>query len=139
MAAIAPIVINDGQSTPVAHTYNPVQTGEVAIYKRNGDTAVPAVGFETLKLSLKQAPNTSDGVNRAKITISIPVLETPSGGTPSGYVAPPRVAFFEAVNIEFLLPNRGTAVQRKDLRVLSMNALANAQVISLIEALEGPY
>lgn len=139
MAAIAPITINDGQATPVAHIYNPIQTGDVATYKRNGDTAVPVVGFESLKLSLKEAGSSSEAVNRVKISLNIPVLETPSGGTPSGYVAPPKVAYFIPANMEFILPNRSTAAQRKDLRVLCMNSLANAQVIALIEQLERPY
>lgn len=139
MAAIAPIAILDGQGTPATHTYNPVQTGDVAIYKRNGDTSVPAIGFESLKLSLKDAGSGSDAVNRSKVTLNIPVLETPSGGTPSGYVARPRVAFYGQVNIEFITPVRSTAVFRKDLRVLAANSLLNAQVIALIEQLERPY
>lgn len=139
MAAIAPIAVQDGQGTPVTHTYNPVQTGDVATYKRNGDTAVPVVGFESVMLSLKEANGSSESVNRAKVTLRIPVLETPDGGTPSGYVAPPRVAYFMQATLEFLLPNRSTAVQRKDLRVLAADLLTDSQVISLIETLERPY
>lgn len=139
MAAIAPIAIVDGQGTPVTHTYNPIQTGDVASYKRNGDTAVPVVGFENVLLSLKEANGSSEAVNRAKISLRIPVLETPSGGAPSGYVAPPKVAYFMMATLEMILPNRSTAAQRKDLRVLCSNLLLNAQVVALIEQLERPY
>lgn len=139
MAAIAPIAIQDGQGTPVTHTYNPVQTADPATYLRNGDTSVPVVGFEQIMLSLKNGANTSEAINRAKITLRIPVLETPDGGTPSGYVAPPKVAYYLQANIEFLSPNRSTAVQRKDLRVLAMDLLTDSQVISLIESMERPY
>lgn len=139
MAAIAPISVNDGQATPVAHVYNPIQTGDVASYKRNGDTAVPVVGYENVQLSLKEANGSSEAVNRAKITLRIPVLETPAGGAQSGYVAPPKVAYFMMGTLEMILPNRSTAAQRKDLRVLCANLLANAQVIALIEQLERPY
>jgi hypothetical protein len=138
MAAIAPIAIVDGAGTPVTHTYNPVQTAD-ATYKRNGDTAVPVVGFESVVLTLKEANGSSEAVSRAKATLRIPVLETPTGGTPSGYVAPPKVAYFLMATLEFILPNRSTAAQRKDLRVLSANLLANSQVVSLIESLERPY
>jgi hypothetical protein len=139
MAAIAPIAVNDGQATPVTHTYNPVQTGDLATFKRNGDTAVPVVGFESVVLSLKEANGSSEAVNRAKVTLRIPVLETPTGGTPSGYVAPPRVAYFMMATLEFILPNRSTAGQRKDLRYLAGNLLTNSQVIALIDTLERPY
>jgi hypothetical protein len=139
MAAIAPIAINDGKGTPVSHVYNPVQTGDVATYKRNGDTAVPVVAFESVQLSLKEANGSSESVSRAKLTIRLPVLETPSGGASSGYVAPPKIAFYLQLNIEALLPNRSTAEQRKDMRVLAMNLMNNPQAIALIEQLERPY
>lgn len=137
MATIVPIAIQDGQGTPVTHTYNPVKTGDVAMYTRNGDTAVPVVGFESVALSLKD-PSGQDSVGRAKVTLRIPVLETPDGGTPSGYVAPPKVAYYLTVNMEFLLPARSTADQRKDLRVLAADLLGDAQVVSLIESFERP-
>lgn len=139
MAAIAPITINDGQATPVAHVYNPIQVGDPATYNRNGDAAVPVVGEEQLALALRTGNNASDAVNRARITLRVPVLETPSGGTPSGYVAPPRVAFYLMANVELFLPNRSTAAQRKDLRVLVSNLLLNSQVVSLVDTLEKPY
>lgn len=138
MAAIAPIAIQDGASTPVTHTFNPIKM-EPATYKRNGDTAVPPVGQEELVLSLSGGGVSSEAVNRAKLSLRIPVLETPAGGTGSGYVAPPKVAFYLQANVEFLLPNRSVGQQRKDLRKLVQNALNDAQVVALIETLEKPY
>lgn len=138
MAAIAPIAIQDGASTPVTHTYNPIKM-EPATYKRNGDTSVPPVGQEELVLSLNGGGVSSEAVNRAKLSLRIPVLETPAGGTGSGYVAPPKVAYYLQANVEFLLPNRSVGQQRKDLRKLVQSALDDAQVIALIETLEKPY
>lgn len=139
MAAIAPITINDGQATPVAHVFNPIQTADPITWSRNGDANVPVVGQEQLLMSLKNGAKTSEAVNKARITILVPVLETPSGGSSSGYVAPPKVAYFQQVNIEFLLPNRGTPAQRKDLRIMASNALLNAQAAALIDNLEKSY
>lgn len=139
MPAIAAIAIVDGQGTPVTHTYNPVQSVDPATYQRNGDASVPVVGTEQVTLSLRPGNNTSDAVNRARISLRIPVLETPSGGTPSGYVAPPRVAYYLQANVDVFLPNRSTPAQRKDLRVLLSNLLLNAQVLAVIDSLEKPY
>lgn len=139
MSAIASIAIADGQTTPVTHTYNPVQSIDPAVYSRNGDDSVPVSGQEQITVALRTGSNASDALSRAKITLRIPVLETPSGGTPSGYVAPPKVAYYMQLNIEALLPNRSTAAQRKDLRVLGSNLLLNSQVVALIDALERPY
>lgn len=137
MAAIASISIND--SVPGAHVFNPIQSVDPATYARNGVVGTPVVGEEQIMLSLKLGARTSEAVNRVKVTLRIPVLETPDGGTPSGYVAPPKVAYHLMCNAEFVLPNRSTAAQREDLRVLMGNLLSNAQVVSLIEDLERPY
>lgn len=139
MSAIAPITIADGQATPVNHIFNPVQTLEPVTFARNGDTSVPVVAQEQILASLKLAGRSSDAVNRAKLTLHIPVLEVPAGGTPQGYVAPPRVAYYNEVKIEFLLHNRSTAAQRTDLRVLAKNLLSNAQVVALVDTLEKMY
>lgn len=139
MSAIAPIAINDGQGTPVTHTYNPIQAVDPATYSRNGDTAVPVVGQEGVMLSLKMGANASEAINRARITLRIPVLETPDGGSSSGYVAPPKVAYFLQATVDLFLPNRSTAAQRKDLRVLLSNLLLNSQVVSLNDTMERPY
>lgn len=138
MAAIAPISVLDGKATPVAHVYNPVRV-DPATYRNNSDTSVPALAQESLVLSLSDATSSSDGVQRAKVSLAIPVLEVPNGGTGSGYVAPPKVAFILRYNGEYILPNRATGAQKKDLRVLSMNTCANAQVIAMIEVGEKPY
>lgn len=137
MAAIASISIND--SVPGAHVFNPIQSVDPATYSRNGVAGMPVVGEEQIFLSLKNGARTSEAVNRVKVTLRIPVLETPAGGTPSGYVASPRVAYHLMVNAEFILPNRSTALQREDLRVMLSNLLLNSQVVSLIDDLEKPY
>lgn len=137
MAAIATISIND--SVPGAHAFNPIQSVEPATYARNGIVGVPVIGEEQIFLSLKNGARTSEAVNRVKVTLRIPVLETPEGGTPSGYVASPRVAYHMMVNAEFVLPNRSTALQRTDLRVMLSNLLLNTQVVKLIDDLERPY
>lgn len=135
MAAIAPITVNDGQATPVAHTFAPISVNP-PVYRENGDAAVPLVGEKEIVISLKKA---SGSVQRAVVTLRVPVLETQSGSSYSGYEAPPKVAYYMQANLEFLLPQRSTGAQRKDLRVLAANLLADTQVVSLVEKYEQPY
>jgi hypothetical protein len=135
MPAIAAIVINDGQATPVAHTFNPTQTVPPT-YRENGDSAVPTIGEPEIILTLKKG---SGAVQKAVATLRVPVLETTTGSSYSGYEAPPKVAYYMQANIELFLPNRSTGAQRKDLRVLASNLLQNAQLTSLVEKLEQPY
>jgi len=138
MAAIAPISVLDGKATPASHVFNPVRV-DPATYRNNSDIGVPALAQESLVLSLSDATASSDGVQRAKVSLAIPVLEVPNGGTGLGYVAPPKVAFILRYNGEYILPNRATGAQKKDLRVLAMNTGANAQVVAMIELGEKPY
>lgn len=138
MPAIAAITINDGQATPVAHTFNPIET-DLPKYRENGNSAVPVAGQSEILMSLREAQNNVDGINKAVISLKLPVLETVSGSTIGGYTPGPKVAYYMTAKLECLLPNRSTAAQRKDLRVMLANLLANAQLISMVESLEKPY
>lgn len=139
MAAIAPIAIQDGQATPVTHTFNPVQTVPPT-YSRNGVAGTPTVGEEQLMLSIaRKTGGAADAINKARLTIKVPVLETLAGGTVAGYEAPPRVAYYLQANLEFLLPARSTEAQRKDLRVLLKNLCLDTQAVNLVDKLEAPY
>jgi hypothetical protein len=135
MAAIAPITINDGKATPVAHIFNPVSTVP-ATYRENGVSTVPVIGENEIILVPKKVSGT---IHKTLVTLRVPVLEVQSGSSYAGYEAPPKVAYYLQANVEFLTPMRSTKDQRKDLRVLTANLLANAQVIALVEALETSY
>lgn len=136
MAAIAPITINDGKATPVAHIFNPIQTVPPT-YHENGLATTPVIGENEITLVLKRG---NGAINKAVVTLRVPVLEIqPAGSSVGGYEAPPKVAYYLQANIEMFLPNRSSGAQRKDLRVLAANLLANAQVVALVESLENPY
>lgn len=137
MAAIAPISIADGQATPVTHVFNPITTNP-PVYRENGESSVPVIGEKEIQLSLKRA-NGSGSVNKARVTLRVPVLETTSGSTSGGYAPAPKVAYFMQADLVLLLPDRTTSAQRKDIRTLVQNLLADAQVVSLVESLENPY
>ncbi len=137
MSAIANIVINDGQATPVAHTFTPITSSPDAVYHESG-SSIPTIGENLITIS-KKIGQSADGLDKITMTLKLPVLETPSGGTPSGYTAPPAVAYFLQTQASFFLPKRSTPAQRKDLRVLLSNLLANTQVTDAIEKLETPY
>lgn len=136
MSAIASMTITDGKAVPVNHVFNPVAT-QPATYHENGDATVPVVGENAITVSLKRA--NGDAVNRVKLSLRLPVLETTSGSAYTGYEAPPKVAYYLQANVDLLLPNRSTLDQRKDLRVLLSNLMLNAQVIGAVDSLEKPY
>lgn len=136
MPQIAAVSINDGQATPVAHVFNPVQTTP-PLWKRNG-ASVPVVGMEGLTIITKLTKE-NNGINKIDVELTIPVMEQTSGGTSTGYVAPPGVAHIERFKGTFFLHQRSDKAGRKDLRVMAGNLLLNAVMAAAVDDLEQPY
>jgi hypothetical protein len=137
MSNITVITLTDAESTPVDHTFNPISTYP-SVFRENDDTEVPRVGESELILSVKEGKD-SESINKVRVTLRIPVLEESSGAASTGYVAPPRVAYFNQAIAEFLLPGRGTPQQRLNLITMIADALTDAQVVAAVEKLEQPY
>lgn len=138
MAQIANIVINDGKASPLAHTFSPsnIVGGTLAILHERLASGL-AIGYPHISVSVKTAEG-FDGVNRVSVALRVPQMEVLSGNS-NGYVQAPKVAYSDTVKVEFLLPGRSTAANRKDLRVMLTNLLANAIVVDSIENLAPPY
>lgn len=131
MAVMASITINDGATTPVAHTFNPVSdsppewadTDTAKLYKHLQNR---------LTVSSKRVLN-ANGVNRVKLALSLP-----TGG--DGVTVPSNeVSRYSNVVVDFYLPAKGTKQERKDLRTLLLNALQNAQIIDVVDELNSAW
>lgn len=148
MPALASIAINDGQATPVAHTFSPVridEKGVASFYDRSGGIAI---GFPRFTISLKEPVNpvragsSSDAKKRnykAILTFDVPVLESTSAATGSGIAPAPTVAYVHSGRLEMNLPERGTLSNRNDLVAYFVNALSNTTVKSVLQNLEAFY
>lgn len=136
MSAIANIAIADGQATPVTHTFYPITSGQDSKFREN-QASLPLIGQGMIDQVLKL--DTRRGLNRVRIVLELPALETATAANSAGYTAAPKVAYSNRATVELVLPSRGTAAQRKDLRVLLSNLLLNATVIDTIENLNMPY
>lgn len=136
MSAIANIAIQDGQATPVTHTFSPVQSDPSATY-REAQSGLALIGQGLV--SIEQLSKVSADLQKVRLTLSLPALETVTAQNSAGYTAAPKVAYTNRIVIDCFLPTRGTAAQRKDLRVLASNLLKDNQVIDMIENLARPY
>ena len=136
MSAIANIAIQDGQGTPVTHTFYPIQTGPTTKLRENL-TALPTLGQGVVSVVTRL--DGKAGLNRVRVVLELPALESETGANSSGYTAAPKVAYMNKVTAEFILPSRGTAAQRKDLRTLMSNLVLNAVVSDSIDNLNQPY
>lgn len=145
MPALAPVTINDGAATPVAHTFNPtnVSVGIATWHDRSGGIAI---GYPRIATSLKfpstprsNGASTSDRVIRANIKIVLPILEVTSPSTGTGIQPAPTKAYDLTFNGEFILPERSSTQNRKDLVAYVRNYLAQSVVSAVVQDLESIY
>lgn len=136
MAAIANIVINDGKTTPVAHTFAPVTSSDpngVAVWT-DRSTGV-AVGFPILTMKMR-APFKGSRNYKLTAKVKLPVLNVTSPSTGTGIQPLPSVAYNIEGNIEFLLPEASLLADRRDFFAYVKNYMANAVWTAAVENYE---
>lgn len=139
MPAIGNVVINDGATTPVAHTYGPAGIEGIVASYADRVTGIP-VGYLTLDVSLrKPSPKSIEKMYLATFTIKTPILEVTSPSTASGIQPAPTVGYKPICEIKFWLPERSALQDRKNLRAYAKNLLNDAVVTSVVEQLEAVY
>lgn len=142
MPARANIVINDGQTTPVAHTFNPSEDGEMDLFEDK--VGGIAIGFPLISIRFRRpvapsngtASNASNRVYKVAINVAVPTLESTSAATGTGIPPAPTVAYVCRCNMEWMLPERSTTQERKNLRAYVYNLLANADIQKVVQDLE---
>jgi hypothetical protein len=145
MAAVVPIVLADALGTPVNHIFTPLGPDSNGVWWFEDQSQASPIGYWRLSISLKRPPPAANGVassssrvSRCKVAMHMPVLET-LGNNSSGIIPPPTVAYVERSSTEFILAERDTPQNRKDMRKMSMNLLANALVVDMVENLINTY
>lgn len=121
MPQAANIVINDGETTPVAHTFVPSKVGDhVASFFGPGTTLATR---ERITFTKREATATVAG--KLNIKIELPVEQTVDGQVILGYQ--------QMSSHDFILAPKSTKQNRKNVRVLASNVLMNSIVASMID------
>lgn len=142
MPAFAAFTINDGQATPVAHTFNPVSSDN-GVFVWQDQTGGVALGYLTVTYR-RQNPgpmregvaSTADRKTKHWINIAVPTMET-LGTNDAGLTPPPTVACIHRMNIEVFQPERGNESTRKDLTAYGANLLGHATFKSVLNQQQG--
>lgn len=143
MPAFANIVINDGAGTPVAHTFSPTTRTPDGVCVWHDRSVANAIGMHQLVHRFK-APGSAQGgdasdASKRSYTIdwnfSYITLESTSASTGTGIAPAPTVAYINRANTNWKLPERGTAQERKHVRMFAVNGLQHADVLDTIENL----
>lgn len=131
MPTFGTITINDGATTPVAHNFSPVGiAGDVAKYAdRVGGISV---GYPVVTVS-STAPSKTSRLYKARIKVVLPVLENSTGTASNGFAPAPTKAYDLIADMTFLLPERSTQQNRKDLLAFAKNLLAHATPVAVIQ------
>lgn len=129
MPAIATLTINDGQGTPVAHTFSPQSTtGSKASWADRSPT-IPA-GYRTISHELAE-PNGNRTVTKITLGYMVPVVATVDGSD--------TVVRYNSGQVILNVNPQSTLQERKDLLAYVANSLANANVKTSVENLEPFY
>lgn len=142
MPAIAAIVLANGESTPVNHTFDPIgrnaKTDVFAFEDRSPRvSSSSALGYPRLTLQTKRDSELIPGassknlVSRVTLTLALPQLET-LGTSDNGLTPAPTIAYVDRCKIEFILSGRDVLADRKDVLAFAKNALGHATIVDLI-------
>lgn len=146
MAQAANIVIADALATPVNHTFVPVGVDpkDPARFWFEDQSQSSAIGFWRVSIKLVRPSNSKSGdqsngrTSRCTIELHEPVLETLSNSS-SGMIPAPTVAYVSRSITEFVLPERSSLQNRRDIRKMHQLLLADVQVIAAVENLLSIY
>lgn len=139
MSAQANIVLNDGQTTPVAHTFNPKgaktqpDKRDVAIWR--DQTPANAVGY--LTLSETHTPVNANGMEKFRYTIDLPTLESPGSG--GAYAPPPKRAYGTIAVVEVWAHERASQQELKDIVAYVKNFTAGTYFSDAITKREAAW
>lgn len=128
MPVIAALSINDGQTTPVAHTFSPtaVTGGKSEFAERT--SGIPS-GFQTISHEVRK-PSSAGAAHRIVIGFNFPVVETING------VA--TVSRFSTAKVEINLSSLSTEQERKDALAYVKNYLGTTKCTESVVNVE-PY
>lgn len=124
-----PIVINDGQATPVAKTFAVAKVSpESSSFEER--TSGVAAGYKVLSIRTSRA-SAKRPTHRVDIDLDFPVLSTVNGVS--------SLAYTGRVRSYFVIPDQMTAAERADIQAFFANALDNAIVKATVKDLDPPY
>ena len=129
MPAIAALSINDGATTPVAHTFSP-QTSDGSKAKWADRSPTIPAGFQTISHELA-APNGTRTVHKVTMGFMVPVVAVVDGVD--------TVVRYNSAQLVYNLHPQSTLQERKNIMAYVTNTNSNASVKTSVENLEPFY
>lgn len=128
MATFADIILNNGAATPVAKTFKVKMNDNMISLWEERSGGIP-LGYALLKVQTKDTQT----VRKVMIWVAIPTLEAVAGANGAGFTPAAKVAYTHRSYHEFILPQRGTLDERKNLIAFHTNGLLNATIKAVVQ------
>lgn len=141
MATATAITLADAQATPVSHIFNPIGKDDKGIFWFVDQSSPNAIGYWKISVEISVPPtprpgeSSSNRVARVRVGLHEPILETVSNSTVSGIAPAPTIAYIPRSFHEFVMPERGVLLDRKNLRKMSAALLNDTNIVSVVENL----
>jgi len=130
MPSATAISLNDGQATPVAHSFVPAYVGSDKQVFEDRDVALTSAGRARLISSFSSA-NGSRKTNRISIRFDLPTEQTIDTVT--------SVAYTARFSCDIVIPEQATQAERDDLAAYIANALSATDIAGMIADLDPIY
>lgn len=137
MAIRGNITLTDAAGTPVNRVYFPTQSGDGLINWQDRTQAI-FVGQNRLTVSQRLA-NKQTKTNKLSWKLETPILEQTSPSTATGIQPAPTVAYTPLATLEFVLPDRMSLQERKDLLAQMRDLIDEAIVTNQVHDLDLIY
>lgn len=128
MPAIATLTVNDGQTTPVAHAFDPVTTDGSLAKWADRSPSIPA-GFRTISYEMSP-PAGNRTTHKGQFGFYMPTVATVNGVD--------TVVRFSTAQVTLNIAPDSTLQERKDILAYVANTLGLAGVKTSVQNLE-PY
>lgn len=141
MTTATNIVLADALATPVNHTFIPTGRDEKDVFWFVDQSQSNEIGYWKVSVAIKKpsmprpGETSSSRVTRIVITLHEPILETLSNNA-AGYTPAPTVAYIPKASTEYVLHERSSLQNRKDIRKMNFNLQNDANIIAVVEQLQ---
>jgi len=141
MATAASIVLADAQATPVNHTFIPIGRDEKNVFWFNDQSQSNEIGYWKISVEIikpkpaKPGESSASRVTRVKVSLQEPILETLSSNA-AGYTPAPTIAYIPRAVMEYVLHERASLQNRKDLRKMAYLLQNDYNIVNVVETLQ---
>jgi hypothetical protein len=134
MSQVTAITLTDGAATPLNRVFSFArQDGQLYTYQNRASGIM--AGYDTLTAQTK-LPGNGSRATVVSLKLVTPILEQTSPSTATGIQPAPTVAYNCIGKLEFVLTERSTLQNRKDLLTMMRDLIDEAIVTSNVQDLD---